>query len=174
MLPDGREAMYDLVDTGTLAAANDLLNNVWDVPRYQPVTLPTPLTWTEDPYHQHVLAVPVLQPAADVEPAVGVLHDQADRSTSTSCCEILTSFTAYDATNPERDRTRLDYPHGAAFRAMILVDDYVKLQASGVLPAGAGRRDADQHRQARRLPVDARPTTTAPTTTASARSRRCC
>jgi Heparinase II/III-like protein/Heparinase II/III N-terminus len=134
VLPAGAEAMYDLVDTGTLAAANDLLDNVWDVPRSNPVTLPTPLTWTEDPYHDQYwrFLFYSLRPTSNL---LWAYYTTKQPKYLDKLLEILTSFTAYDATDPARDRTRLDYPHGAAFREMILVDDYVKLSASGVLPA---------------------------------------
>jgi len=132
-LPNGRESMYDLVNQGTLEAANDLLNNVWDISRYKPATLPAALTWKEDPYHDNYWRFQFysLRPTSNLLWAYYTTHQQKYLDKLIS---VLRSFTAYDATNPPRDRTRLDYKHGAAFRAMVLVDDYVKLRRSNVLP----------------------------------------
>lgn len=125
--------MYDLVDTGTLSAANDLLNNVWDVPRYAPVTLPTPLTWSEDPYQQTYwrFLFYSLRPTSNL---LWAYYTTRQSEYLTKLLSILQSFTAYDAANPPLNPNTLDNPHAAAFRTMILVDDYVKLTRSGVLP----------------------------------------
>ncbi|MGH8890021.1 MAG: alginate lyase family protein [Acidothermaceae bacterium] len=132
-LPIGRESMYDLVNQGTLKGANDLLDNVWDISRYKPATLPATLSWKEDPYHDNYWRFQFysLRPTSNLLWAYYTTHQQQYLDKLIS---ILRSFTAYDATNPPRDRTRLDYKHGAAFRAMVLVDDYVKLRRSNVLP----------------------------------------
>ncbi len=147
-LPDGREAIYDLVNTGDLATANDLLNNIWDIPRSKPVTLPTPLTWTEDPYNDQYwrFLFYSLRPTANL---LWAYYTTKQKKYLDKLLEILTSYTAYDATNPAHDKTKLDYPHGAAFRAMILVNEYVKLQASGDLPPQLAIAMRSQHREAR-------------------------
>lgn len=133
-LPNGRESMYDLVNQGTLKDANDLLDNVWDISRYKPATLPANLTWKEDPYHDNYWRFQFysLRPTSNLLWAYYTTHQQKYLDKLIS---ILRSFTAYDATGPTLDRTRLDYKHGAAFRAMVLVDDYVKLHRSNLLPA---------------------------------------
>ena len=50
-LPLGRESVYELVNQGDLGAADDLLRDVWQLPRFAPAALGT-LTWHEDPYKQ--------------------------------------------------------------------------------------------------------------------------
>src|ERR1700722_12286151 len=47
----GREVIYSGTDQGTIQAANDLLHNVWDVPRYAPVRMPASPTWSENAYN---------------------------------------------------------------------------------------------------------------------------
>ena len=42
----GREVIYPSTDQGTIQAANYLLQNVWDVPRYASVRLPASPTWS--------------------------------------------------------------------------------------------------------------------------------
>jgi hypothetical protein len=46
----GREVIYPSTDQGTIRAANDLLRNVWDVPRYVSVRLPASPTWSDNSY----------------------------------------------------------------------------------------------------------------------------
>lgn len=134
-MPASPAAMYRIADEGNLAAANDMVNNVWDVPRSAPVKLPDPaeLTWGEDPYHDAYWRFQFysLRPTSNL---LWAYETTKKPVYATTLVAILRSFANYDATNPPLDRTRLGYKHGAAFRAMILTDDYVRLSSAGVLP----------------------------------------
>jgi hypothetical protein len=136
-LTNGSEAMYDLVNSGNLATANELLRDVWELPRFAPATLPETLNWHEDPYKDTFWRYQFysLRPTSTLLWAYYTTHESAYLNKLLS---ILRSFTTYDATGPAFDRSRLDNPHSAAFRAMILINDYVKLQRSGVLVPDLG------------------------------------
>jgi len=50
-LPLGLESLYADINQGEFKVADQMLADVWPARGFQPVYLPRPLTWTEDPYH---------------------------------------------------------------------------------------------------------------------------
>ncbi len=105
------------------------------------------------PVPPDVLALPVLQPAADVEPALGLLHDQADqvpRQAAADPDQLHRLRRDRSAAGPD--------PLGLPARRGVPGDDPGQRlrQAAGVrgAPGRAGHRDEEEHRQARPVPLD--------------------
>ena len=131
---DREENIYGVLSRGSVKVANELLANQWDLgKRFPVVTLPETLTWTEDPLQDRYwrFLFYSLRPTSNLLYAYYTTQkaQYLDKLTS-----ILESYVAYDAqrpVGPPYDRTRFDYRHGAAFRAMVLVNTLAKLERSG-------------------------------------------
>jgi hypothetical protein len=138
-LDGGKERIYALVDSGTLAAADALLDDVWDLgPRTTPARL-APVTWTEDPDHDAYwrFLFYSLRPTSNL---LWAYYRTGDGRYRDKLLGLLASFVAYDQTrSPLYDRLGLDNPHTAAFRAMVLVNTTIKLGRSGDLPPPLAR-----------------------------------
>lgn len=132
-LPLGRESMYADLNQGDLVTADAMLRDVWPARGHAPVQLAWPLTWTEDPYGDAYWRFMFygLRYTANLLWAYGATGDEryADKLVA-----ILRSYAAHDATRGF-DRTRFDNNHAAAYRAMVLVNTYRKLERWQRLPA---------------------------------------
>src|SRR5262249_37335141 len=108
------------------------LENRWPERGHAPVQLDWPLTWSENPNDDAYFRFQYygLQPTSNLLWAWERTHDGRYRNRLVA---ILRSYVAYDRTRPY-DRLTFDNPHAAAFRAMVLVNAYVKLQKDGALP----------------------------------------
>lgn len=127
----GRERIYTFLDRGDRDSADLLLRNVFDIERYDPVTVRDPPTWEEDPlgerywrfifyslrHTRHLLA-------AALETGEGRYYDKLR--------EIVESFLDSGMDKPHA----WDDYHGVAFRTMTLVNTWWKLRQSGELPDG--------------------------------------
>jgi hypothetical protein len=138
-MDDREENIYEALSQGAVSVADKLLENRWNLgSRFPIATLPDPLTWTEDPFAdpQWRFLFYSLKPTSNLLYAYDITRDVKYRDKLVS---ILESFAAYDASRPvgpPYDRTRFDHRHGAAFRAMVLVNTLVKLERSGdIAPA---------------------------------------
>jgi hypothetical protein len=130
----GKEAMYSEFNEGDLRTADDLLDDVWPArPPLAPVHLARPLTWTEDPYGDAYwrFYFYALRPTSSLLWAYATTRDERYYR---RLVDILSSFVSYDATRPF-NRLTFDNNHAAAYRAMVLVNAYVKLKRWQVLPA---------------------------------------
>jgi hypothetical protein len=137
-LPFGRESMYALVNSGTMADADALLEDVWRVPRFDPVRLSGGPTWTEDPYRQMYWRFYffALRPTSSL---LWAYYRTGRTEYRDKLLDILRSYLRHDATNPPIRRDAMDDPHAIAFRGMILLNCFVKLRRSGDLPANMVR-----------------------------------
>jgi Heparinase II/III-like protein/Heparinase II/III N-terminus len=135
----GRESMYRLLNVGSLKVADQLLEDVWALPRHPPVRLQTPLTWTEDPYQETYwrFIFYSLRPTSDL---LWAYYTTGDARYRDKLVEILRSYLAADARRRGLSRPTFDNRHTSAFRAMVLVNSYGKLARSKDLPADL-RRD---------------------------------
>lgn len=137
---DGQEAIYPFLSHGSVAIAAGMLENRWDIGNRYPVVSIDPLTWTEDPFNDNYwrFLFYSLRPTSNLLWAYYVTGQSRYRE---KLLEILTSFAAHDAQRPTTpyDRLRFDYRHGAGFRALVLVNTYMKLRRSGDLPADLGQ-----------------------------------
>lgn len=134
----GPESAYAEFNGGTLATADQLLDDVWPArsPR-KPVRLAWPLSWTEDPYQDAYWRFYYysLRPTSSLLWAYATTRDARYLKRLRA---ILESYAAHDATRPY-DRLTFDNPHAAAYRAMVLVNTVVKLKRWAVLPAALER-----------------------------------
>jgi hypothetical protein len=135
-LPLGLESLYADINQGEFKVADQMRADLWPARGYPPVYLPRPLTWTEDPYHDAYWRFMFysLRYTSNLLWAFGNSGNQAylDR-----LLEILSSYAVYDAGRPF-NRTTFDNKHAAAYRAMVLVNTYRKLQAWGALSPAMG------------------------------------
>jgi hypothetical protein len=132
---DREENIYRVLSRGTIAAADDLLENRWNLGKSFPVvTLPFPLNWTEDPLRdqQWRFLFYSLRPTSNL---LYAYYATGERKYRDKLLDILTGFAIYDDSRPVGppydDRTGFDHRHAAAFRAMVLVNTLVKLERSG-------------------------------------------
>jgi peptidoglycan/xylan/chitin deacetylase (PgdA/CDA1 family) len=135
-----KEVVYDFLDRYDKEDADALLRDEYRLPRFKPVRI-SRVTWREDPFREvywrfHFYS---LRPAGELLGAYNATGDERYRD---KLLEHLRSYAAHDRGRRDRglDRTRLDYPYSAAFRAMVLVNAYKKLDRIGELPADL-RRD---------------------------------
>jgi hypothetical protein len=133
-VPAGKESIYGSLSSGSTKIAEELLNDRWDIGPRSPVAhLPTPLSWTEDPFHDHYwrFIFYSLRPLSNLIYAYYVTHRTDFRD---KLVQILQSYTDYDSIRAFNADT-FDYRHAAAFRALMLVNCYGKLVRSGDMPA---------------------------------------
>jgi peptidoglycan/xylan/chitin deacetylase (PgdA/CDA1 family) len=132
LVGQGRESIYADVDQGNIGAANDLLRNRFDVPRYNPVQLGSLPTWSENPYAALYWRLEFYS----LRPTINLLY--AFRTTGNvdyvrQLRRLDLSFIAAEG----HSRWAWSDPHAVAFRSMVLVDDWWKLRQAHQLPEGA-------------------------------------
>ena len=134
---DGEESVYGFLSEGTRSRADLLLQDRWDLgARFASVTVIPELTWTEDPFGDQYwrFLFYSLRPTTHLLAAYGSTGQVKYRD---KLLEILRSYAAHDearAGQPE-ERLALDYPHAAAFRALVLVNTVRKLERTGDIDA---------------------------------------
>ncbi len=129
----GEESVYAEMDEGEEATAQDLLGNVWPARGYPLPYLQWPLTWEEDPYHEAYWEFYFY----GLRPEATLLYEwetTGDAAYLEKLIAILRSYVAYDATRPVNTVT-FDNDHTSAYRAMELINFYVKLKIAHALPA---------------------------------------
>lgn len=125
--PFGKEVAYLWLDEGDLEVADLLLKDTWAVPRFDPIRLPMPLTWTEDPYGEKFWRYLFygLRPTAHL---LWAFRETGDPRYRDKLVEIFRSF----AGNKQNSDFSQD-KHGTAYRAMVLVNSYWKLKHADAL-----------------------------------------
>ncbi len=132
-LPFGEESMYAELNEGEEATAQDLLENVWPARGYPLPHLEWPLTWQEDPYHEAYWEFYFY----GLRPEATLLYEWEKTGRAAyleKLIAILRSYLSYDEVRPE-DTTTFDNDHTSAYRAMELINFYVKLKIAHALPA---------------------------------------
>ena len=129
LVGSGREAIYSSTDEGSVAAANDLLHNQVDLPRYRPVRLSPRVMWSGDPRSAPYWRFEFYS----LRPTLNLLY--AYRTTgnaryATKLLELDSSFIHAE----NRSRWAWVNPHAVAFRCMALVDTWWKLRQLHSLP----------------------------------------
>jgi hypothetical protein len=154
-LPKGKESMYTLVNEGDLTFADELLQDEWDFGQRATPYYMSPVSWVDprcasescdggipasapdagaaDPYMDSYwrFIFYSLRPTTNLLWAYYTTGNTAYRDKLT---EILASYVACDQVRGVESET-FDDNYTAAFRAMVLVNSYVKLKRSGDLPA---------------------------------------
>ena len=125
----GRESIYSDTDQGSLQAANDLLHDQFDLPRYKPVKLRPLPTWSENPYSTIYWRLEFYS----LRPSLNLLY--AFRTTGNveyarQLRRLDLSFIKAEA----HSKWAWADPHAVAFRCMALVDTWWKLRQAHQLP----------------------------------------
>lgn len=123
----GKEIAYIELDEGDLESANLIMEGTWPVPRYEPVKLPDPLTWREDPYGEKYWQFVFygLRPTAHL---LWAYRETGLRKYRDKLMQVLESYSQHGPSSPFGwDK------HGTAFRAMVLVNTYWKLKHANAL-----------------------------------------
>lgn len=124
----GREVVYSSTDQGSLPAANDLLQNVWDVPRYAPVRLPESPTWSEDPYSVNYWRFEFYS----LRPTLNLLYAFRTTGRPAYAQRLVSLDKSFIAAEP-KSRWAWKDPHAVAFRCLSLVDTWWKLRQAHAL-----------------------------------------
>jgi hypothetical protein len=113
--------LYTFLDEGTLADADLLLQDRWPVPRFEPVHLGPQLSWTEDPYNEKYWRFTFygLRPTRHL---LWAWRQTGDVRYRDKLLQVLEGFAA----RGHQSDFAWD-KHTAAFRALVLVNTYVKL-----------------------------------------------
>jgi heparinase II/III-like protein len=128
----GREAIYSSTDQGTIQAANDLLRNVWDVPRYASVRLPASPTWSENPYNVNYWRFEFYS----LRPTLNLLYAFRTTGNAVYARRLVNLDMSFIAAEPKSPWAWKD-PHAVAFRAMSLIDTWWKLRQAHALSESA-------------------------------------
>lgn len=121
------EVLYGFLDEGTLEEADLLLRDLWPVPRFAPVQLSANLSWTEDPFNEKYWRFTFygLRPTRHLLWAWRQTRDVRYRD---KLLHVLQGF----AERGHQSGFAWD-KHTAAYRGIVLVNTYVKLQSEGSL-----------------------------------------
>ncbi|QSQ20141.1 alginate lyase family protein [Pyxidicoccus parkwayensis] len=116
-----REVLYTFLDEGTLADADLILQDRWPVPRFEPVYLGPELSWAEDPFGEKYWRFTYygLRPTRHLLWAWRQTRDVRYRD---KLLHVLEGFVV----RGHQSEFAWD-KHTAAFRALVLVNTYVKL-----------------------------------------------
>ncbi|WP_164007972.1 heparinase II/III family protein [Pyxidicoccus trucidator] len=116
-----REVIYAFLDEGTLADADLILADRWPVPRFEPVHLGPSLTWTEDPFAEKYWRFTFygMRPTRHL---LWAWRQTGDPRYRDKLLHVLEGFVV----RGHQSEHAWD-KHTAAFRAMVLVNTYVKL-----------------------------------------------
>ncbi|WNG57360.1 hypothetical protein F0U59_23265 [Archangium gephyra] len=123
----GKEVAYLWLDDGDLESADLILEDTWPVPRFDPIHLPPPLTWREDPYDEKFWRYVFygLRPTAHL---LWAFRETGERRYRDKLMDVFRSFAA-DARSSVFSQDK----HGTAYRAMVLVNSYWKLKHADAL-----------------------------------------
>ena len=125
--PERRAMVYPWLAEGEAATADLIRSGVWDLPRFNPVELPFPPTWTEDPYGENYWRF-VFYGLRPLRHLMAAYDQTGDIAYLETLVEILESFVDGREASPY-----LTDPHAAAFRTMVQVASYGVLERAGLL-----------------------------------------
>jgi peptidoglycan/xylan/chitin deacetylase (PgdA/CDA1 family) len=122
----GKEIIYTYLDKGKLELADQMRNDIYTVDRYASVTLKN-IYWTENPYNEQYWRFMFysLQPTKNL---LTVWEKTGNDDYLIKLKEILNSYLDKGQYGPYAWDL-----HGSAFRTMVLVNTYKKLERQGVL-----------------------------------------
>ena len=124
---DGQEIVYEFLDQGDLESADLLLKDCWPVERFEPVCFDGLPEWDEDPYDENYWRM-IFYGLRPLSHLVWAYEQTGDPAYANKLAEILRDFVeVYPDRSPNWDE------HTAAFRAMVLVNTYFKLERWGML-----------------------------------------
>jgi hypothetical protein len=132
---DGKEIIYSFLDQGNQERADEMLEDVYYLERFEPVTLEPPLTWNMDPFGERYWRF-LFYGLRPIRHLIAAGRETGNTAYYDKMREILESFadTGMDAAYSWDDH------HGVAFRTMMLVNSWWKLREAGQLPAALSDR----------------------------------
>lgn len=119
----GREDIYSSTDEGSISAANDLMRDVYDVPRYPPVRLPEYPSWSENPYSANYWRFEFYS----LRPTLNLLYAFRQTGNDEYARRLINLDMSFIAAEPKSPWAWQD-PHAVAFRCMSLIDTWWKLR----------------------------------------------
>ncbi len=128
----GRESIYSGTDEGSIAAANDLLRDKFDVPRYQPVQYRSLPTWSENTYNASYWRFEFYS----LQPSLNLLYAYRTTGKTAYAKQLLRLDLGFIAAESRSHWAWTD-PHAVAFRSMSLVDTWWKLRQDHQLSEAA-------------------------------------
>ena len=131
LVGSGRESIYSSTDEGSVTAANDLLHNTFDVPRYRPVQFRS-LTWSENPYNAPYWRFEFYS----LRPSLNLLYAYRTTGKVAYARQLVRLDLGFIAAE-SRSRWAWSDPHTVAFRSMSLVDMWWKLRQGHQLSEAA-------------------------------------
>ena len=128
----GRESIYSSADKGSIATANDLLHNKFDLPRYPPAQFRSLPNWSENLYN-----VPYWRfEFYSLRPSLNLLYAFRTTGKTVYARQLLRLDLGFIAAEG-RSRWAWTDPHAVAFRSMSLVDTWWKMRQRHQLPEAA-------------------------------------
>jgi hypothetical protein len=123
LVGSGRESIYASTDEGSISAANDLLRNQYDVPRYPSLKLSGLPTWSENAYSANYWRFEFYS----LRPSMNLLY-AFEQTGNTAYAQKLVSLDMSFISAEAKSRWAWSDPHAVAFREMALVDTWWKLR----------------------------------------------
>ena len=128
----GRESIYTSTNDGSIAAANDLLRNKFDLPRYPPAQFRSLPNWSENLYN-----VPYWRfEFYSLRPSLNLLYAFRTTGKTVYARQLLRLDLGFIAAEGRSWWAWAD-PHAVAYRSMSLVDTWWKLRQGHQLPEAA-------------------------------------
>jgi hypothetical protein len=128
----GVESIYASSDAGSVAMADDLLRDRFDMPRYPPAQFSSLPTWSENPYDTPYWRFEFYS----LRPSLNLLYAYRTTGKLVYAKQLLRLDLSFIAAEP-RSRWAWADPHTVAFRSMALVDTWWKLRQGHRLPEAA-------------------------------------
>lgn len=129
----GKEVIYPDIDSGDIRIADEILNNKYELSRFNPVLIEKP-NWKEDPYSDIYWRFNYY----NLEPVRNLLFAWV-KTDNPAYKDKLIKITESFIDNGVNGPYSWDY-HGTAFRTMTLIDVREKLREKNQLPADLDRK----------------------------------
>ena len=127
--PNGKEIIYSFLDQGSLDEAEEYLQDMHPVERYQPAYIPAPITWTEDPYNDRYWRF-MFYSLRSTRHLLYAGEQTRNPEYDIKLREILNSFLDVGMS---QEGAWADY-HAVSFRTMVLINTWSKLRERNSLP----------------------------------------
>lgn len=127
--PEERELVYRWLGEGDTETADLIQEGVWELPRFDPIELDYPPSWTEDPYDEAYWRF-IFYGLRPLRHLLGAYEATGDIGYLETLAELLESFANGRDASPH-----LADPHAAAFRTMVQVASYGALRRAELLDA---------------------------------------
>lgn len=124
----GKESIYTFLSEGDINIADDYLENLYKVPRFDPVEI-DPLTWEENPYDERYWRFNYYS-LRETRHLLYAGMETGDEKYNEKLIEIIESF----IDEGMNSTYAWDDYHGVAFRTLVLTNTWWKLREQNALP----------------------------------------